>query len=254
MGDASLLTQGVRISIIGAREASTEGIRRARVLARELAVQGVVVVSGLARGIDRTAHVAAIEAGGRTIAVIGTPLDEAYPSENAGLQRQIAAEHLVVSQFSEGTVTTRRHFPMRNQTMALLTDATVIVEAGESSGSRYQGWEALRLGRPLFLLESLVRNDNVSWPKAMIEHGARVLCREGLPALIECVRAQGTAFANHSTDEELSMTELQQLKREAQVRDHLRARTMDVSDGRMLLLRPEWLRGAKVKWSNASLV
>ena len=83
-----------------------------------------------------------------TIAVLGTDLDDCYPPENRPLQERLMREHLVISQFPSGTPSRRTNFPRRNRTMALLTDATVIIEAGESSGTLDQGWEALRLGRP----------------------------------------------------------------------------------------------------------
>ncbi len=118
-----------------------------------------------------------MEAGGRTITVIGTPLDRTYPSENSDLQRRIMTEHLVISQLGQVSPTIPS-FPMRNRTMALLTDATVIVEAGEKSGTLHLGWEALRLGRLLFLLDSVVRNESLSWPKEMIRYGAGTLARE----------------------------------------------------------------------------
>jgi DNA processing protein len=133
-----------------------------------------------AAGIDRAAHVSAIESGGRTIAVLGTPLDRCYPAENAQLQELTIEQRLAVSQFPVGTRTQPRHFPQRNRTMALLTDATVIVEAGEKSGSLHQGWEALRLGRTLFLMDSVARDPSLSWPGEMIHYGAQVLSRETL--------------------------------------------------------------------------
>jgi DNA processing protein len=103
-------------------------VQRAHALAGTLAEHGVVVVSGLAAGIDRAAHEGAIEAGGgRTSAVPGTPLGQYYPKENCELQDRIAREHLLVSQFSSGHPTLPKNFPIRNRTMALLTDATVIV-------------------------------------------------------------------------------------------------------------------------------
>lgn len=184
-GDLSLLSQGPRVSIVGSRDASTDALKRARSLARALADHNIVVVSGLARGVDRAAHESAIETGGRTIAIIGTPLDQTYPAEHAALQARLIKEHLVISQFARGTSTTPKSFPMRNRTMALLTDATVIVEAGESSGTLHQGWEALRLGRLLFLMDNVTRNPQLSWPKEMIKYGAQVLSRENLPELIE---------------------------------------------------------------------
>ena len=101
------------------------------------------------------AHTAALDEGGHTIAVLGTPLDQVYPKVNAGLQRRIAERDLLVSQFPSGMKVTPKNFPIRSRTMALLSDATVIVEAGERSGTLHQGWEALRLGRLPFLMESV---------------------------------------------------------------------------------------------------
>jgi DNA processing protein len=179
-GNAELLNHGPRVSIVGSRKASPEGLKRARLLARVLVENGVVVVSGLADGIDTAAHTSALEAGGETIAVIGTPLDKYYPAGNKDLQVRLAQEQLVVSQFPIGAPTTPKSFPIRNRTMALLSDATVIVEAGEKSGTLHQGWEALRLGRTLFLMESVANDPTLSWPREMIKYGALVLTRENL--------------------------------------------------------------------------
>jgi DNA processing protein len=141
-GHWSVFEAGPRVSVIGSRKASPEGLRRAQSLSRALVAHGMVVVSGLAEGIDTAAHRAAIEAGGRTLAVLGTPLDQYFPRSNRDLQERLMIEHLVVSQFPPDSIVDPRNFPMRNRTMALLTDATVIVEAGEQSGTVYQGWEA----------------------------------------------------------------------------------------------------------------
>jgi DNA processing protein len=184
-GDRTLLKWGPRVSLVGSRKASKEGLQRARRLARTLVERDIVVVSGLAAGIDRAAHEAAIEAGGRTIAVLGTPLWQYFPKENRELQDTIARDHLLVSQFSDSQPTLPGNFPIRNRTMALLTDATVIVEAGEKSGTVNQGWEALRLGRLLFLLESVACNPDLSWPKDLIGYGAQVLSRDNLDVVIE---------------------------------------------------------------------
>ncbi len=184
-GHRELLQKGPRVSIVGSRAASRAGMSRARSLAKSLANHDIVVVSGLAAGIDRAAHEGAIEAGGRTIAVIGTPLDISYPKENAELQERIARDHLLISQFAFGHPALPKNFPLRNRTMALVTDATVIVEAGEKSGTLHQGWEALRLGRILFLMESVAENPALSWPREMIGYGAQVLNRENLDAVIE---------------------------------------------------------------------
>ena len=196
-GDPSLLKRGPRISIVGSRAASPEGLARARSLAKALVAHDMIVVSGLAVGIDTAAHTAAIEAGGRTIAVLGTPLDTVYPRENAELQALIMANHLAVSQFATGVATTPKSFPQRNKTMALLTDATVIVEAGEKSGTLHQGWEALRLGRLLFLMESVARDLTLTWPAEMIHYGAQVLSRTNLEAALEDI-PQVTSFRDEA--------------------------------------------------------
>jgi DNA processing protein len=174
-GRPDLLRHGRRVAIVGAREASDLGLRRAAKLAQSLTKAGITVVSGLARGIDTAAHVAAMQSGGSTIAVLGTPLDACNPPSNATLQAQIGAEHLLVSQFARGEPVRRHNFIIRNRTMALVSDASVIVEAGEGSGSLSQGWEALRLGRPLFLMRSIVENSALEWPKTMMNYGARML-------------------------------------------------------------------------------
>lgn len=184
-GQAGIMRRGPRVSVVGSRKASVEGLRRARALARRLAEHGVIVFSGLAAGIDRAAHEATIEAGGYTAAVLGTALDQCYPRENQDLQDWIARDHLLISQFDPGSPVRRGNFPIRNRTMALLTDATVIVEAGEKSGSLYQAWEALRLGRLLFILESVVRDSALRWPADMIGYGAQVLSRSNLDVMIE---------------------------------------------------------------------
>jgi DNA processing protein len=174
-GDVSLLRQGARVAIVGSRQASSAGLRRARKLAAQLAREGVVVVSGLAEGIDAAAHEAALGAGGRTIAVLGTPLDRTYPRQHEALQRRIMAEHLAITPFASGAPVLRRNFPYRNLLMALISDATVIVEASDSSGALSQGWEALRLGRLLFVLKSSVEAPDLAWPKKMLQYGAQVL-------------------------------------------------------------------------------
>ena len=185
LGDTSLLNGYSRVAIVGSRKASEDGLRRARSLAKTLVENKVVVVSGLAEGIDTAAHESAIQQGGRTIAVMGTPLDKPYPASNRLLYQRIVRDHLAVSQFPSGYPGGRKNFPMRNRTMALLTDATVIVEAGEKSGTLHQGWEALRLGRLLLLMESVANNPDLSWPKEMIGYGAQVLTRNNLGAVLE---------------------------------------------------------------------
>lgn len=164
-----------RVSIVGSRKASPEGLKSARWIGEQLVRQGVVIVSSLAEGIDTSAHESAIRAGGRTIAVLGTPLNKTYPQKNSALQQEIIRNHLALSQFPVGHNTQPKDFVVRNRTMALISDATVIVEAGETSGSLHQGWETLRLGRPLFIWKSIVEKARLSWPAKMMEYGAILL-------------------------------------------------------------------------------
>jgi DNA processing protein len=185
-GDVSLLQRHPRVAVVGTRRPSADGERRTRRLVHILVDHGASVVSGLAEGVDTIAHTQAIARGGRTIAVLGTPIDDVFPRSNAALQAQIARDHLLVSEFPPGSAVSRGNFPRRNRTMALIADVSVIVEAGESSGTVSQGWEALRLGRPLFLLKSLVDSE-LAWPREMLSYGALVLARpddllEALPS------------------------------------------------------------------------
>ncbi|MGS4986267.1 DNA-processing protein DprA [Pseudosulfitobacter sp. RP-4] len=183
-GDTALLTEGSRVAIVGSRKATPDGIKRAQAVTRALVQQGIIVVSGLAEGIDTVAHRAAIEEGGRTIAVLGTPLSKAYPATNASLLEEIKRDHLAISQFPEGYPGKSENFPRRNRTMALICDATIVIEASEKSGTRHQGWEAIRLGRDLYLLENVATNPNLTWPKQLIEYGAQILRREDLPDIL----------------------------------------------------------------------
>jgi DNA processing protein len=186
-GDTRLLEEGARVSIVGHQKASPEGIRLATELASLLAGRSIVVVSGLAEGIDKAAHLSAIRSGGRTIGVIRTPLDRVDTKQNAALQELIARNHLLISQFPEGSLVRRRNTPLRSRTTALISDLTVIVEAGETSGVLHQGWEALRLGRPLFIAKPVAEDAGLTWPATMLGYGARVLSEETLDELFDCL-------------------------------------------------------------------
>ena len=161
------------IAVVGARVASPHGVWAARAIAEHLVDHGYTVVSGLAAGIDNAAHTAALARGGRTVAVIGTGLRRYYPPQHADLQRRIAAECAVISQFWPDAPPSRRSFPMRNAVMSGFSLATVVVEASLTSGSRIQARLALEHGRPVFLLESLLEHE---WARACAARpGARVI-------------------------------------------------------------------------------
>ena len=167
-----------RVAIVGTREPTPEGERRTAKLASMLVAEGITVVSGLAKGVDRIAHEAAIRHHGNTIAVIGTPIDQVYPRENTELQELIARQHLLISQVpvlqyaKRPPSVNRFFFPERNITMSALTQATVIVEAGETSGTLIQARAALKQGRKLFILESNFHNPSLTWPHRLEKLGA----------------------------------------------------------------------------------
>ena len=171
-GRPALLQSGPRVAVVGSRQASREGLERARLITEALVEYGVTVVSGLALGIDTVAHRTAIARGGKTIAVLGTGLDRCAVPQNRQLQDEIGDRHLLVSQFPAAGSIHRSFFPRRNKTMALLSDATLIVEAGEKSGTRHQGWEAIKLGRPVLFPERFLAATVVTWPRQMTEYGA----------------------------------------------------------------------------------
>lgn len=163
---------GSSVAIVGTRNPSHAGTRRATAIATGVAERGVPVVSGLAAGIDTAAHTAALAVDGRTVAVIGTGLRQAYPASNADLQSRIENEHLVLSQFWPDAAPSKTSFPMRNAVMSGYAAATVVIEAGWKSGARMQARLALEHGRPVFLHESLLEHD---WAAGYVSRGAVVV-------------------------------------------------------------------------------
>lgn len=185
-----------RVSIVGTRNPSSEGIETTRLIVERLVDAGVVIVSGLAKGVDTVAHSTAILRNGKTVAVLGTPLDVVYPRENRLLQEKIAKDHLLISQYNFGSRTVKSNFPSRNRTMALISHATIIVEAGESSGTQHQGWEAIRIGRPLFIVEDIVAKKNVGWAKSMLDYGAQLLNPKDIELVLDVLPFYGEYLNN----------------------------------------------------------
>jgi DNA processing protein len=144
------------VAVVGTRVPSSEGVSRARKMAGKLAEQGVTIVSGLARGIDAAAHEATLDAGGRTIAVLGSGIRRIYPHENTGLAERVAATGAVVSQFWPDTSPTSYTFPRRNVVTSGMSQGTVVVEASATSGAKMQARLAIEHGKQVFLLASLV--------------------------------------------------------------------------------------------------
>lgn len=166
------------VAVVGTREPSEAGVKRTGQLVQKLVEDGFTIVSGLAEGVDTAAHNAALAAGGQTIAVIGTPIGQSYPKANRDLQSRIANEFLLISQVpierydAQNFKVNRFFFPERNKTMAALTEATIIVEAGETSGTLVQAREALKQGRKLFILNSCFEKPSLTWPERFEREGA----------------------------------------------------------------------------------
>jgi DNA processing protein len=165
------------VAVVGARKASKEGVQRARRMARLLVENGYTVMSGLAEGIDTAAHTAALEYGGKTIAVIGTSINNVYPKSNASLQQEIAKNYLLVTQVPfyqyslQSPISNRFFFPERNKTMSALSLGTIIVEASETSGTLIQAKAAIQQGRKLFILNSCFER-GLDWPEKLLAKGA----------------------------------------------------------------------------------
>jgi DNA processing protein len=167
-GDSSLLAKRC-VSIVGTRGVSDAGWVRATRLARELVESEIVIVSGLAKGVDTAALISAINAGGKTIGVIGTSLSKAYPFENHELQETIWRRHLLMTPFAPGENVLKTNFPKRNRVMAAVSDATVIVEASDTSGTLHQAAECERLGRWLFIMKSVAEDPTLKWPSSFLQ-------------------------------------------------------------------------------------
>jgi len=159
------------IAVVGSRKASRRSLEIASTVATELAREGITVVSGLADGVDTAAHRAALDAGARTVAVIGTGISRSYPRVNQDLQRRIANDGLVLSQFWPDASPQRHNFIMRNAVMSGYGRATVVVQAGEQSGARAQARLAVQHGRPVILTDQVVSGT---------EWGARLRDRAGV--------------------------------------------------------------------------
>ncbi len=165
------------IAVVGTRAASDRGRHLAESIAKDLADAGVTVVSGMARGIDASAHRAALASNkGATAAVIGTALDKTYPADHRDLQEQIAKKGVVLSHFPIGFPVSRYTFPERNRIMSGVSEATVVIEAGDTSGAVIQARQCLSQGRALFFTPLVwdARSKH-NWPITYRRRGARLV-------------------------------------------------------------------------------
>ena len=191
-GDAAALL-GPQVAIVGARSASAQGLATARDFARTLSRAGLTVTSGMAEGIDGAAHTATLEAGGTTVAVVGTGPDLVYPRKHRDLAARIAEHGAIVSEFPPGTEARPDHFPRRNRLIAGLALGTLVVEAGLQSGLLITARLAAEAGKEVFALPGSIHNPLAKGCHRLIRDGARLVetAAEVIEALAPAAQAQG---------------------------------------------------------------
>jgi len=167
------VASGPAVAIVGSRRCSPSGKYVAEKLARDIAARGFVVVSGLARGIDSAAHRGALAVGGSTIAVLGCGVDVCYPPENKRLLKDILESGAVVSEFVFGTPPLKQNFPLRNRLISGISEALVVVEAGEASGALVTVAYALAQGREVFVVPGDTTLASTIGSNRLLKEGAR---------------------------------------------------------------------------------
>ncbi|MDE2223970.1 MAG: DNA-processing protein DprA [Xanthomonadaceae bacterium] len=194
-GDPAVLL-APQIAIVGARSATAQGLANARDFARALSRAGLTITSGMADGIDGAAHAAALEAGGQTIAVIGTGPDLVYPRKHRQLAASIEQNGAIVSEFPPGTEARPDHFPRRNRLIAGLSLGTLVVEAGLQSGSLITARLAAEAGREVFALPGSIHNPLAKGCHRLIRDGVRLVetAAEVIEALAPAAQAQGAGL------------------------------------------------------------
>jgi len=174
------------VAIVGSRDATPQGLANARELARELAQAGLAVVSGLAAGIDGAAHEGALDAGGATLAVVGTGPDRVYPARHRALARRIADSGAIVSEYDPGTPVLPENFPQRNRIIAALSRGTLVVEAAPRSGSLITARLAAEAGREVFAVPGSIHAPQSRGCHALIRQGALLV--ESAGDVLEALR------------------------------------------------------------------
>jgi DNA processing protein len=173
-GDARLL-QSICLAVVGTRRPTPYGLAAAEKLSGDLARAGATIVSGMARGIDTTAHKAALAINSATIAVLGCGVDFVYPSENKKLASEIAAKGLIISEFPMGSVAFPQNFPIRNRIVSGLSSGLLVVEGAEYSGSAITARLAMDQGREVFAVPRNITS-RMSWgPNLLIKQGAKLV-------------------------------------------------------------------------------
>lgn len=197
------LPTGPAVAIVGSRRMAEYGERTARTFGRRLAEAGVTVVSGFARGVDTTAHRAALASGGETVAVLGCGIDVNYPRGNASLADEISQNGAVISEFAFGAEPRAWRFPIRNRVIAALAVGTLVVQATFKSGSLITAHQALELGRDVYAVPGRIFDEGSQGTNALIADGAVPACdpRDVLESLSIGVQQQLFPLPSAPSDE-----------------------------------------------------
>ncbi|KIC74361.1 DNA-processing protein DprA [Candidatus Protochlamydia amoebophila] len=195
------------ITIIGTRQATLYGLEMAKKLSYELAQAGFTIVSGLARGIDTAAHIGALEAGGRTLAIIGSGLANIYPQENHHLADQIAKKGAVISEFSMSTPPHRSHFPKRNRLVSGMSLGTLLIEAPQKSGAILTIENALEQKKHIWALPGRADQENFRGNHALIKNKKAILV-ENIEDIVQCLDT--FCFTTPIEQKHLNLVHLQQ--------------------------------------------
>lgn len=163
------------IAIVGSRNATAQGIENARAFAHNLAGGGLCVISGLALGVDAAAHEGALDAGGETVAVIGTGADRMYPARNKALAERIVSAGAIVSEFPLGTPAAAHNFPRRNRIISGLSRGVLVVEAAPGSGSLITARQAVDQGREVFAIPGSIHSPLAKGCHQLIREGAKLV-------------------------------------------------------------------------------
>ena len=206
-GNKSLLSKIRVIAIVGSRSPTPYGLEQARLFAGTFAAAGVVVISGLARGIDAAAHIAALDAGGETIAVLGSSVDKPWPAGEVAAR--VLKEGLLLSEHPLGTDPRPHHFPLRNRLISGLSDAVVVIEAAARSGSLITAHWAADQGRDVFALPGRVDQPMSRGTHKLIREGAS-LVEDPRELLVELYGASDVARRSEEPpeDEDIIMARL----------------------------------------------
>jgi DNA processing protein len=205
----SLLKEEITVALVGSRKATPYGLNATHLLSRDLAAAGITIVSGLARGIDARAHSATLEAGGRTVAVLGSGVDVIYPAEHKMLAKKISETGAVISEFPLGTAPNRDNFPVRNRIISGLSRLVIVVEASDKSGSLITARMAAEQGREVLAVPGSIFNEQSRGCNSLIKDGA-ALIRNAEDVIAELPREIAARLvAQEKTSREEHLTEIE---------------------------------------------